>query len=100
MKHTIFLLTLFAVVTSTYVDYSMSYNAISTGRYSERNPLTRSFVMRPAIAIPIITLTGGGLAMGLDGLYKHNKTVAWIVVGLLFVAKGYIIWHNIRVLHH
>ena len=98
MKKTVFLTIVFTLVASTYIDYSMSYNAIQTGHYAESNPFTKSIVSRPALALPIITITGGGLCYGLEHLYKDNKTAAWVIVGMLTIVKGYVIWHNVKVL--
>ena len=101
MKHTIFLLLVFTIVASTYADYSISYNALQTGRFRESNPLTASFVMRPGIAIPIITITGGATAFGLDHLYRSRgtQTVSWVIIGLLFTIKAFVLIHNIHTIH-
>ena len=98
MKKTAFLFIVFTLASSTYIDYAMSYDAISSGKYYEANPFVRSFVMKPYIALPVITASNVCICLGLEHLYKENKTVSWILVGMLFLVKGYVIWHNLRVL--
>ena len=94
---TIFICLIFVAMTLTVVDYGTSYAAIQTGRYGEGNSLVRWYVEKPVLAIPIITLTNYGAGYTLDGLWKDNKTVAWIAVGGLILLKGYVLIHNARV---
>ena len=94
----LFLSVIFVIMASTYIDYGITYSALQTGRYAEGNPITKWFVNRPYIAIPIITFTNAGFGLVSEGLYKDSKTMAWIVAGLLIILKGYVLWHNIHLL--
>jgi hypothetical protein len=98
MKNTAFMLIVFSVLSLTVVDYGLTSNALATGRYGEANGLVRWYVEKPALAIPIISITNYGGAYALTGLFKDNKTLAWILAGGLFILKGYIVYHNIKVL--
>ena len=95
---TAFLTIVFVLAASTYVDYIMTYNAIQTGRYAEGNVLTRGFVNHPAIALSIITIMSGVFCVGMESLYKDNKAASWTILGLVFLVKGYVLWHNIYML--
>ena len=88
----------FTLGISTFVDYAVTTNALQTGRFAEGNPLARPFVGKPVLALPIVTGAALALTFGLDALHVQSRTAGWIVAGLLFAVKGYIIYRNVRLL--
>ena len=93
-----FKVVLFTLAAGTMADYAITTHALSTGMFAEGNKLASWYVGKPAIAVPIILGITAASSAALYGLYKKNKTVAYILAGTLFLVRGYVIYHNLRLI--
>lgn len=82
-----------------WCDFTLTTFALSTGKYTEVNPIARFYVDKPAIAIPTIIAMDLVVHLGLRHLYKDNKTLAWGLLILFTAVRGYIFYLNLRTLH-
>ena len=79
------------------MDMGLTYAGIHQG-YTEGNPIAKWYVERPGLDFAVGT--GLMIATGhlLDLARKKNKTLGWVLWGVLTVAKAYIVWHNMKIL--
>lgn len=78
-------------------DYLMTSWALRSGGYGEANPLAKWYVEKPGLAIPILAGIDLFVNWQTDALYRDGKkTAAWIMVIAINVARGYILYHNLR----
>lgn len=78
-------------------DYLMTSWALRTGGYGEANPLAKWYVEKPQLAIPILAGIDLFVNWQTDALYRDgHKTAAWLLVIGLNVARGYILYHNLK----
>jgi len=79
------------------MDMGLTYAGIHQG-YTEGNPIAKWYVERPGLDFAVGT--GLMIATGhlLDLARKENKTLGWVLWGVLTVAKAYIVWHNMKIL--
>lgn len=80
----------------SWCDFAMTSWALKSGLYAEGNPLAKFYVNKPGLAIPILALSDLAVHWGLDSIYKDNKTVAWVMLIVFNVARGYVLYHNLK----
>lgn len=80
----------------SWSDYAMTTVALSGYDVEEANPIARFYVQKPAIAVSWLLISDISLHLFGDWLYKKNKTAAFIVVGVLTLARAYVMYQNIR----
>jgi len=76
------------------IDYGQTNIFLQKGTARELNLFARQFMDKPMLSAPIIM----GLMViedwSLNLLKRHNKTVAYIVLGILIIAKTYFVCNN------
>jgi len=94
-----FKVVLFTLGAGTMVDYAITTYALNTGKFKEGNKLASWYVEKPTLAIPIILGATYLQSKVLESLRRDNKTIAYIIAGMLFIIRGYIIYHNLRLIN-
>ena len=83
-----------------YTDAVASYVAIREGKAIELNPIGKWYVERLELSIPIVTFANV-LSYELSSfLYKHNKPIAYIVMIVFNIVKGYVVYTAIDILNN
>lgn len=81
----------------SWADYCMTTWALRIGGYGEANPVAKLYVEKPGLAIPILAVTDLVVHWGTDSLYRDGqKKTAWALLIIFNVARGYILYHNIK----
>lgn len=80
----------------SWCDFAMTSWALKSGLYAEGNPIAKFYVDKPGLAIPILAVSDLVVHWGLDSIYKDNKTVAWVLLIAFNVARGYVLYHNLK----
>ena len=83
-----------------WVDYGMTVFALKYGGGDiyEANPVTRMYVDRPMIAIPVILLSTYAFNLVTDWIWKEDRTIAIVLQVLNVVARSVVIYLNMRVI--
>ncbi len=82
-----------------YADLFTTWKALENPSLRETNPFARWYFKRPLIGAAITF--GANLAIYQLGklLYKSNKTLAYITVGILVTVKTYVVIHNYKLIN-
>ena len=80
----------------SWSDYTMTTIALDRYNLEEANPIARFYVRQPALAVTCLLISDLSIHLAGDWLYKKNKTAAFIVVGVLTLARAYVLYRNIR----
>ena len=81
-----------------WIDLGMTYRALKNDSIGESNSFARYLLDRPALAVVFTAASQAAWWFFVDGLYKRNKTLAWIFMGVSVAFRGYILIHNLSVL--
>jgi len=81
-----------------YADVGITTCALWRGA-TEANPLTKWYANNPPLMIGLHTLGNAFIVKLTSGLYKKNKTLAWVMIIGLNMVKAYVIYHNLRLIH-
>lgn len=80
----------------SWADFMGTTIALDRFNLEEANPIARFYVRKPAIAVTYLLISDISIHLFGDWLYKKNKTAAFIVVGILTLARAYVLYQNIR----
>jgi len=85
----------FSLIALDYVDICSTYHKISYD-LREVSPLVRWYIKSPTMTVYVHVALNFAVIKISNMLYKKNKTVGWIALITLTVAKSYIIYRNIK----
>lgn len=82
----------------TLADFSMTTVALNRYRMymGEANPIARAYVEKPEIAVPFLLIHDISVHVFGDWLYKKNKTLAYVFIGVLTLVRVYVMYENVR----
>ena len=84
-------------IAMNWVDLTLTYAILENGGY-EMNPLAKRYVEEPALAVSGIILDNIAVNWGCKQIYKANKAAGIITLIAINLIKGYVIYHNLKVL--
>lgn len=80
----------------SWADFSLTTVALNRYNVTEANPIARWYVEKPGLAVSFLLIHDISVHVFGDWLYKKNKTIAYIVLGVLTLARAYVMYQNIR----
>jgi hypothetical protein len=86
----------FQFTAMSWTDFVFTTWALKTGRYGEANPLARWYVHHTAVAMLVLTGFEFIIHYGLTELWSENKTLAWVMLVVFDVARGLVLYNNLR----
>lgn len=80
------------------LDYATTLTALSLSDRYEANPIVRLYIKKPVLNqvvwLGIIVIQDKLF----DSLYKKNKVLSYVLLGVMIATKGYVIYHNLKML--
>ncbi len=87
----------YSFITLDCLDLYTTYKKINTGRFRESNPIARWYLEKPIITTCVSIGANLGIYYGMKHVYKKNKTLAYIALGIFVFTKSYAVIHNIGI---
>ena len=84
-------------IAMNWADLTLTYAILENGGY-EINPLARWYLDEPLLAVTMLTLDNIVVNWGCKQIYKANRTAGIITLIAVNLIKGYVIYHNLKVL--
>ena len=79
-----------------WADLAITSMALSTGNFQEKNPIARTYINQPAVAITVHIAGEGTIFWGTTRLWQVNKPLAWGLLILFTGARAYVLAKNIK----
>lgn len=94
----IFNLLQFTGVVLVNADLVVTYHSIwsSRGRIGEANPIWRGTLKNPPLMFVAYSLINIGVIIGINWLYKKNRTLAWVFVIAVNAMQIYCVYGHLR----
>ena len=77
------------------VDLGLTYSGLHSG-LSEWNPAVKLYIERPGAGYAVGLGLTIAISHGADYVWRRNKALGWVVLGVLTVFKAWVVWHNWR----
>ncbi|MBD3282393.1 MAG: hypothetical protein GF387_02175 [Candidatus Portnoybacteria bacterium] len=84
----------FSLVGLNALDSYSTRVLLKRGFYEEKNPLARPFVKNDLTFGLVTAAISTVQVLWLEEVRKKNKTLGYIVMGVLILAKAYAVYHN------
>lgn len=83
---------------SNYTDYALTSYVTNSGKAVEMNPIMNWYLEETELAYGIITAQNIITHFLTNWLYKHSRPLAWGMIIVFNIAKGYALYKGIQAL--
>ena len=84
-------------IAMSWADFAITYYNLDCKR-EELNPIARLYIDKPALSVAFIALDNLIIGYITRKIYNKNKLAGIALIGLVTIAKGYILYKNVELL--